>query len=216
MTNNKKSGRPIGLPLIVLVVAAATAVAAAVSATATAAAAAAVATAAAPTAATVAAPATTTTTAATAVAAATAAVAAATAAVAATTTGVAAASGPRGAGLGFIHGQGSALECGPVHLDHRLFGAGVHLDETETAAAAGFTIHNHLRACHGAVSREGFAELVRGTRERQVANVQILRHDLQTVPRENGTPPNSLSDSGQNAAISEIRDGTSDLFSRRQ
>jgi hypothetical protein len=105
--------------------------------------------------------------------------------------------------LRFIDGQGPALEGGPVHFGHGLFGPGIHLYETETAAAAGLSVHDHLRSRHGAVSRKGLTELIRGTRKWQVSNIQILRHDLQTASLENEAPPHRLSDSRQNAANCE-------------
>ncbi len=118
-------------------------------------------------------------------AAATPAIAAATAAVTTTATAVAAATAATGARctrLSFIDGQGSALERSAVHFGHGLFGPRFHLDETEAAATAGFAVYDYLRPRHGATLRESFAELIRGACERQVTNVQILRHDLQTVP----------------------------------
>src|SRR5205085_2489944 len=108
-----------------------------------------------------------------------AAVAAAVAAVAPAGPGAAAAPGARPllARLGLVDRQGAAVELGAVEgLDGRL-GAVAHLHEAEAPAAAGLAVGDDLRPLHGAVLAEGRLQVRGGRLERQVAHVNVLRHE---------------------------------------
>src|SRR5271165_5978763 len=79
--------------------------------------------------------------------------------------------------LGFVNGQRPAVEVGPVEGSDRLIGAFAHLDEPETARPAGLAIGGYLGSGNTAVSREHLAEIIRGGREGEVADENVLAHD---------------------------------------
>src|SRR5262249_35430844 len=110
------------------------------------------------------------------VAAAPAAAVAATAAAAVAATVPAAGAGPLLAGRGLVARQRAAADLRAVERGDRLVGGVVHLDEREAAAAAGLAVGDDLRAQHGAVLGERLHEVVAGGLERDVTDVQLLRH----------------------------------------
>src|SRR5262249_4825149 len=79
---------------------------------------------------------------------------------------------------GLVHRQRPAGELRAVERCDRLVRPVVHLDEREPAAAPGFAIGDDLRAQHGAVLGERRDQVVAGGLERDVTDVQLLRHKL--------------------------------------
>src|SRR5215217_3296344 len=110
------------------------------------------------------------------VAAAATAAATAAAAVAAATTAAAAAT--VFARLGFVNGEGPAVDFLAVQgRDRRLgFLVGAHLDEPESLAAAGVPVLNDFRALHGPVRGAQLFEVRAGRVIAQVPDVQLAAH----------------------------------------
>src|SRR5262249_3955319 len=83
--------------------------------------------------------------------------------------------------LGFVYSQGATAELRAVQSRDRFVRSVVHFDEREPAAAPGFAIRDDLRAQHGAVLGEHLHEFFAGGLERNVTNVQLLRHESSTL-----------------------------------
>src|SRR6185295_8475049 len=77
---------------------------------------------------------------------------------------------------GLVDGERAAAELGAVEVVNRRVATLGHLDEAEAARAAGVAVGDDLGAGHGAVVAERLAEVVRGGRERQVPDVDLLAH----------------------------------------
>src|SRR5262249_10306210 len=99
-----------------------------------------------------------------------------TAATAAVATATATGPRPLFARAGLIDGEGPALELLAVHAGDGLVGPGVHLHERKAPAPAGVAVADDLRAENGPELGERLHEVIAGGVERNVPDVQLLRH----------------------------------------
>jgi hypothetical protein len=116
----------------------------------------------------------------TAAAVATATTAAAEAAAAATTTTAAEAAGAGRAGLGFIDGEGTAVDRLAVDAGNRRapFFIVAHLNEPEPAGATGFAVDHDLGGVNAPEGLEHGPQFVVGGGEREIANINLHRRYL--------------------------------------
>lgn len=85
--------------------------------------------------------------------------------------------------LGLVDLQGAPLDLGAVQSRDGLVAAFAHLDEAETARAAGFAVGSDLGAGDSTMRREPLAEVVGGGAEGKIPYVNVLAHLVLLEPR---------------------------------